>query len=403
MTLADSYRDGGTMTDTAVAASARFGGAPPAPRVTFRGVGGEPLAAELRERVGAHFSSRGLSDKANFVMVLRTVVMLAVTFGAYALILTKWFSPWAMLGLAVVVGIGMAGIGFGVAHDAAHGAYSSRSTVNRIFAYAFDLCGASSYMWALGHNIVHHTYTNIPGVDGDLISSGLLRQSPSRETRWYHRYQQLYAFPLYSLATLNWAFLKDYQDLSHHDFGPYRDKTHPRSAVVTMLSLKVFHYAWTFLIPLFVLGVAWWQLLIGYLAMHLTAGLILGTVFPLAHIVEGPTFPVPRADGTMSDAWIAHELATTANFAHGNRLLTWYIGSLNYQIEHHLFTRVCSVHFPRVSGIVREVARNHGLPYHYNSTFFAAVRSHYRLLKKFGRPEAEGKVEPEPGLSAATV
>jgi linoleoyl-CoA desaturase len=390
-----------TMTDTVTATPADVGAVPEIPRVTFPGIGAESLAANLKERVSAHFCGR--SDKANSLMVIRTVVMLTVTFGSYALILTKWFSPLAMLGLAIVAGIGMAGIGFGIAHDAAHGAYSSSPTLNRILAYAFDLCGASSYMWGLGHNIVHHTYTNIPGIDGDLISSGLLRQSPGRDARWYHRYQQLYAFPLYSLATLNWALLKDYQELSHHTFGPYRNHVHPKSAIVTMLGFKVLHYGWSFFIPFFVLAIPWWQVLIGYLAMHLTAGLILGTVFPLAHVVEGPTFPLPAADGTMNDAWIAHELSTTANFAHKNRLFTWYIGSLNYQIEHHLFTRVCSVHFPALSGIVRDVARSHGLPYHYNSTFFAAVRSHYRMLKKFGRSEAEGRAEPATGLSAATV
>jgi len=387
------------MPDIAAIAPAHVRAAPQIPRVTFPGVGAGPLSTELRGQVRAHFRDQGLSDKANSVMVIRTVVMFAVTFGSYALILTKWFSPPAMLGLAVVVGIGIAGLGFGVAHDAAHGAYSSNSTLNRILAYTFDLCGASSHMWVLGHNIVHHTYTNIPGVDGDLISSGLLRQSPGRDARWYHRFQQFYAFPLYSLATLNWAFLKD----SHHDFGPYRNQIHEKADIATMFGFKAIHYAWTFFIPFFVLGIPWWQFLIGYLAMHLTAGLILGTVFPLAHVVEGPTFPLPTADGTMNDAWIAHELHTTADFAHKNRLLTWYIGSLNYQIEHHLFTRICSVHFPSLSGIVRDAALTHGLPYHYNSTFFAAVRSHYRMLKRFGRPEAEDKPEPAAGLSAATV
>jgi len=391
------------MTETGTAALASAGGAQQTPRVTFRGVGEESLAAKLKDRVNAHFHDRGRSDKANSVMVLRTVVMFAITFGTYALILTRWFSPLAMLGMAVLVGIGMAGLGFGIAHDAAHGAYSSRPTLNRVLAYTFDLCGASSYMWAMGHNVVHHTYTNIPGVDGDLISSGLLRQSPGRDARWYHRFQQFYAFPLYSLATLNWAFLKDYQDLSHHNFGPYRNHVHRKGVVVTMFGFKAIHYAWTLFIPLFILGIPWWQVLIGYLAMHLTAGLILGTVFPLAHVVEGPTFPVPPANGAMNDAWIAHELSTTANFAHKNRLLTWYIGSLNYQIEHHLFTRVCSVHFPDLSGIVRDIARSHGLPYHYNSTFFAAVRSHYRMLKRFGRPQGEDRTESSAGLSAATV
>ena len=357
--------------------------------MTFPGADSQRLAAELKERVSAYFRDRGLSDKANAIMVLRTIVVFGLTFGAYALILTRWFSPQVMLALAVLVGVGVAGIGFGVAHDAAHGAYSSRRNINRILAYTFDLCGASSYMWALGHNVVHHTYTNIPGVDGDIASSGLLRQSPGRAPRWYHRYQHLYAFPLYSLAMLNWTLLKDYRELSQSTLGPYRGRIHRRSDVTVLVSLKAAYYGWSFIIPFFVLGIPWWQFLIGYVAMHLTAGLILGSVFPLAHVVEGPSFPVPDARGTMSDAWIAHELATTADFSGGNRLFTWCIGSLNYQIEHHLFPRICSVHLPAIREIVRDAARRHGLPYHYNPTFFAALRSHWRMLKKLGRPEPE--------------
>jgi linoleoyl-CoA desaturase len=374
------------------------GGAPQRMRVRFPGNGSRALVSELKARVGAYFHERGLSDKANASMVIRTVVVLAFTFGMYALILTRWFSPLAMLGLAVLVGVGVAGIGFGVSHDAAHGAYSSRPAINRILAYTFDLLGASSYMWALGHNVVHHTYTNIPGVDGDIASSGLLRQSPGRSPRWFHRYQHLYAFPLYSLAMLNWALVKDYQELLAGGRGPDGRRLHRRSDVAVLLGFKAVHYGWTFVIPFFVLGVPWWQFLIGFVAMHLTAGLILGTVFPLAHVVEGPSFPTPDAAGTMNDAWIAHELATTADFSNGSRLLTWYIGSLNYQIEHHLFPRICSVHFPAIRGIVRDVVRRHGLPYHYNPTFFGALRSHLRTLRKLGRPEV-GALTPSIGLT----
>jgi len=185
------------------------------------------------------------------------------------------------------------------------------------------------------------------------------------------------------------VLVKDYMDLRRHDFGPYRGWVHSRSNVATVIGLKALYYVWTFIIPFVVLGIPWWQLLIGWVVMHLTAGLILGTVFPLAHVVEGPSFPVPDANGKMSDAWIAHELATTANFANGSRLLTWYVGGLNYQIEHHLFPRICSVHYPAISRIVRGVVERHALPYHYNSTFLRAIRSHYRMLKKLGRPETE--------------
>jgi len=354
-----------------------------AARVTFEGpVSAPSLLMEMREAVAAHLGERGISEKANAAMVTRTVVMLGVTFGAYAAILSGRFSPPAMLGLAMVMGVGIAGIGFGIAHDALHGAYSSHPLVNRVLGFTFDLVGASSYLWNHGHNVAHHTYTNIVGVDGDVASSPLLRKSPDAELRPGHRYQHLYAFPLYCLATLNWVFIKDYKDIFKTGGG------HHPSDVASVLGLKAIYYAWSIVIPLLVLPLPWWQFLIGYVAMHLTAGLILGTVFQLAHLVEGIEFPVPDESGVVADDWVAHQLATTSNFANGNRLLTWYLGGLNHQIEHHLFPRMCSIHYPSIRHVVRETATRRGLRYRHQPGLFEAIASHYRFMKKMGSPAA---------------
>jgi linoleoyl-CoA desaturase len=356
-------------------------------KLTFVGAAPASPGREMKRRVAEYFQSQGLSTKANAAMWTRSIVMLGTMGVAYGLILTNRLPPLAMLGLAMILGISVAGVGFGVAHDALHGAYSHRRSVNRFMGLTLDLCGGSSYMWHLGHNIVHHTFTNIPGIDGDVAGSSLLRQSPQAPYRPCHRYQHLYAFPLYSLATLNWAFVKDYKDIFEPHWGPQDDKVHKRSNIVSMLALKGVYYTWSLVVPLVVLRIAWWQFALGYLAMHLTAGIILGVVFQLAHIVEGTTFPVPASDGVVSQTWLRHELATTANFANGNRLLTWYVGGLNHQVEHHLFPRICSVHYAQISGIVREIAEREGLPYQHQETLTGAIRSHYRLLKQFGRED----------------
>ena len=263
-----------------------------------------------------------------------------------------------------------------------------------MLGYTFDLSGANGYMWKITHNVIHHTYTNIHGVDEDLTVSPLLRLSPGAPLRWYHRYQHLYGFAAYSFATLNWLFAKDYQQFLKKDIGPYTDKTHPRSEVVTLLLTKLLVYTYTLVVPFLVLDLAWWQILLGFLAMHLTAGLILGVIFQLAHVVEGPDYPMPDEAGVMEHGWILHEMHTTANFAGENKLLSWYIGGLNYQIEHHLFPQVCSVHYPALSPIVREVAAKYGIPYHYNPTLRAAIRSHHAMLKRLGRPEPVAEAAP---------
>lgn len=342
---------------------------------------------EVRKQVAAYFEATGRSQKADWRMVLKTIILLGGSVVCYLLILSGWFSAWQMLGLAFLLGIGMAGIGFSVAHDALHGAYSSNKRVNQVLGYTFDMLGANGYMWKITHNVIHHTYTNIHGIDEDLTVSPILRLSPGAPHKWYHRFQHIYGFLAYSFATINWLFAKDYAQFMKKDIGPYTNKTHPRKEWIILFTGKLFAYTTLIVIPLLVLDITWWQFLVGFFTVHLTAGTILGVIFQLAHVVEGPDYPMPDERGVMEHAWLIHEMHTTANFAAKNHLLSWYIGGLNYQIEHHLFPQVCSIHYPSISPIVREVAKQHGVPYHYNPTLFEAMRSHLRMLKRFGRED----------------
>ena len=342
---------------------------------------------EVKARVDAYFEQHALSPKANAQMVTKTVVLLGAAALSYGMILSGRFGPWTMLGLCVVLGACLAGIGFSVAHDALHGAYSSSARINRLLGYTFDLAGANGYMWKITHNVIHHTYTNIHGVDEDLTVSPLLRLSPGAPRHWFHRFQGIYAFAAYSLATVNWIFVKDFQQFMKKNLGPYTDKKHPREQWIILFVTKLMVYAWMIVLPLLVLDITWWQFLIGFTAMHLTAGTLMGVVFQLAHVVEGPDYPLPDDQGRMDNAWIIHEMETTADFAHGNRALSWFIGGLNYQIEHHLFPQVCSVHYPAISRIVRSTAEEYGVPYHYHPTLRAAIGSHYRMLRTLGRED----------------
>jgi linoleoyl-CoA desaturase len=340
---------------------------------------------EMKEQVAAYFARHGGRTKADWRMVTKTILLFTLYFGAYGLILGGHFSPASMLLLCLVMGVGMAGIGFAVGHDALHGAYSRREWVNRLVGYSFDLMGANGYMWRMTHNVVHHTYTNIQGVDGDLEVSSYLRLSPRSTYRPIHRFQHWYAFAAYSLSTLIWVTIKDFRYFLRADGGPYHSERHPRTEVITLLLGKLVYYGYSLVIPIIVLPVAWWQVLLGWLALHLTAGLILGIIFQLAHVVEETAHPSPDPSGNMEHAWLVHELETTANFGRSNRLLTWYVGGLNYQIEHHLYPRVCSIHYPAISEIVRSVALANGMPYHEHPTLSSAIRSHLRILRRLGQ------------------
>ena len=107
-----------------------------------------------------------------------------------------------------------------------------------------------------------------------------------------------------------------------------------------------------------------WAVLLFYLAASLVQGLTLSVVFQLAHCVEEAAFPLPRQDtGRMETGWAVHQVESTVDFARRNRLLSWFIGGLNFQIEHHLFPRICHVHYPALAPLVEETCREFGLQY----------------------------------------
>lgn len=358
-----------------------------ASRIRFTCRDSAAFVAELKSSVAAWFTSQGMSDKANAAMVLKTVVILGTFVGCYALLVGNVVSGWGAVATVVLMGIAMAGVGFSIGHDALHGAYSDRPWVNTLLGGTFDLLGANGYMWQITHNVVHHTYTNVQGVDEDLTVSPLLRLSPRSEWLPIHRYQTWYAAAAYSFSTIFWAFVKDYKYFLQKDIGPYKNHKHPTGAIVWLVVSKLAYYVVALGLPLLLIQAPWWKILAGFVAVHLIGGMILGIVFQLAHVVEGTEYPLPDEAGTMEHAWAVHEMITTANFARKSKLVCWYVGGLNFQIEHHLFPKVCSIHYPAISDIVKRVAEKHGVPYHENPTLWDAMKSHWRMLAKYSDPK----------------
>ncbi len=369
-------------------------------KVTFNNRTSREFSKTVKQRVDRYFEEHDLSKHANLQMVVKTIVLLTLYFGSYALIISGQLSLTAMWFLTFMMGIGMAGVGFSVSHDALHGAYSSNKHINRALGYTFDLMGANGYIWKITHNIIHHTYTNIHEHDEDLEVAGFIRLSPHAEWKPIHRIQHILAFLAYSLATFFWVFVKDYKHFLKDNIGPYNNKTHPTSEWVILFVTKAIYYTYMLVLPMLLLDITWVHLLIGFSTLHLTAGLILGVIFQLAHVVEETDHPMPDEENMIDEHWMIHEMVTTNNFARDNKPLCWFVGGLNFQIEHHLFPRVCSVHYPDISHIVEQTANEFGIPYNQHDTFFEAVASHYRTLKKFGDPKfnySEPKYEFEFG------
>lgn len=349
--------------------------------------------ATIRSRVDDFFHQQGLSPHANAKMWGKVVFFLTGFIGIYLLILSGLVPVWLLLPMVAVLGMFSAFVGFNVCHDAIHGALSANKKVNKLFGFIFNLVGASPYVWNITHNVVHHTYTNIPGHDEDIeIAPGLIRIAEQDQVNSIQRFQHWYAFPLYSLASLSWVFRKDYVKFFQKKVGAHHN-SHPKLEYFNLFFFKALYYFLFIVLPLLVLSLTWWQFLIGFLVLHIAQGLTMGLVFQLAHVVEGTDFPSPNSSGQMEEAWAEHQMRTTANFSTQSNLAAFFLGGLNSQIEHHLFPKVCHIHYREISLIVKQTALEFNLPYIENETFFGALQSHFTTLKRFGKKASRAGVQ----------
>ena len=347
----------------------------------------------LNKRVNEHFKTNNISKHGNATMYVKTVCMFLIYLTPYALVMTGVISGAVpFFASAVVMGLGLAGIGLSVMHDANHGAYSKKAWVNTLMSYSLDLVGANSFNWRIQHNVLHHTFTNVHEHDEDISPRGVLRLSPSTPWKRVHRYQHIYAWLLYGMMTIVWLFINDYVRMVRYDrLGLARkQKANVTREWFILIFSKLVYIGYIFVIPLLFSPLLWWQVLVGILVMHYVAGFILAIVFQPAHVVEGTEYPEPDESKTLENAWAVHQLLTTTNFGNRSRWFSWYVGGLNFQIEHHLFPNICHVHYHSIAGIVRKTAHEFGLPYKSFNTFLGALQGHSRLLKHLGtRPESD--------------
>lgn len=345
--------------------------------------------SDVREKVDLYFQIKGISKKANNAMWVKVAVFLSGFLLLYFLIISNLFSPSVMLLFAGLLGVFSAFVGFNICHDAIHGALSTNKDVNKLFSVLFHFVGANPYVWNITHNVVHHTYTNIAGHDEDIeIAPGLIRLSDDETLNKIHRFQHWYAFPLYTLASLSWIFRKDYKKFFQDKVGEHPTLNHPKMEYFNLFFFKFLYYFLFLVLPILITDITWVQGVIGFLVLHFVQGLVMGLVFQLAHVVEGTEFPMPNIDGNIEDAWAEHQMKTTANFSMKSKVAAFLLGGLNQQVEHHLFPKICHIHYPAISKIVREAAHEYSLPYLENDTFTDALKSHYLMLKKFGTAQA---------------
>ncbi len=355
----------------------------------------------LSKRVNEYFRENNINKYSNPEMVWKTIFMFSLYLTPYFFMISGLIHHyWIYLGLAMIMGFGKAGIGLSIMHDANHGAYSPKTWINKLMGYSLNLVGGHSFNWIVQHNVLHHTYTNIHEVDEDISPRGVLRMSPDSEWKPMHKFQHYYAWFFYGLLTFVWIILKDFVRLTRYQKEGMvkKQKSTANREWFVLLVTKVVYISYIIIIPLYVTHFSFWQIFLAFFVMHYISGFILAIIFQPAHVIEGTEYPMPDKDGNLENNWAIHQMHTTTNFGHKEKLFSWYVGGLNYQVEHHLFPTICHVHYRKIAPIVEQTAKEFGIPYKAKETFFEAVAAHARLLKELGEKPC---VSAKHSLSAA--
>lgn len=338
----------------------------------------------LKNRVNQYFTDHQRPKTGTAALTFKAILFCTLYLAMYVHLV--FFAPavWIAIPECVFFGLLTAAIGFNVMHDGAHGSFSRFKLINKAAGASLNFLGGSAIMWNMKHNIIHHTYTNIDGIDDDIEARPWLRFATTQKRMKLHKFQQYYFWFLYALLHLLWIFMTDYQKYFKGKIGamPLRKMTTwEHISFWTAKSIYAFMFV---VLPIMLLGFTQWM--VGFLIITMVTGLVISIVFQLAHTVEHTEFPMPtEVTGKIESEWAIHQINTTANFATKSKTISWLLGGLNFQIEHHLFPLISHVHYPAISKITKNTCREYGIDYIEFPKMRQAILSHIHYLKRLGQ------------------
>jgi linoleoyl-CoA desaturase len=372
---------------SAPSGSAPSGSAPAPARVTF--ANWNEFQVELRRRIDEFLLRSGRPARDSIRAYVKAVVVLtafALFYCGLVFVAVGW---WQGLLLAMCLGAAAAAIGMNIMHDGGHGSFSKRPWVNKLAAMTLDVVGGSSYIWSWKHGIFHHTYANIAGYDSDIDLGKLGRVSPHQPRYWYQRWQHWYLWPMYGVMAIRWHVYDDFRDLVRGRIGsrPFPRPTGRELAI--LIGGKAAFFALAFGIPACFHPL--WVVIVFYGTVAFVLGTLLSVVFQMAHCVEGAAFPSPdKGSGRMTRAWAVHQVETTRDFIRHSRVRAWFLGGLNFQIEHHLFPRISHVNYAAISNLVEDTCKEFGVHYTEHLSLWSGLVSHFRWLRRMGSTNQAG-------------
>ncbi|HTH57743.1 MAG TPA: acyl-CoA desaturase [Cyclobacteriaceae bacterium] len=334
----------------------------------------------LKDKVDAYFENNKLSRAGEYRLLLKSIFQILTAVSLYVVLV--FFTPpwWLALVLAALLGVNFAALGFNVMHEGGHQSFSHNKWINSAAGYVLNILGGNIYFWKVKHNVNHHTFTSIDGLDSDINVEPFMRLHPNQRLLKAHRFQHIYFVVLYGISYVVWVFYEDFVKYFTNRIAPHmKPMTLSIKEHLIFWITKIMYVTLLIVVPIFFVG--WLKAMIGFLVMTFVCGLFISLVFQLAHVVEINHFPCEKK--VVGD-WAVHQVSTTANFDTSNKALSWLLGGLNFQIEHHLFPKVSHIHYSAISKLVKETCHDFEIAYHEYGTMFSAMASHVRYLHKMG-------------------
>lgn len=342
----------------------------------------------LKKNVDQYFVSQHIKKTGNWSLYSKTIILITAAITGYVVLLFVEMQTLLALTVCALEGFVLASIGFNVMHDACHGSYSSKKWVNDMLGLSLNALGGNAFIWKFKHNIVHHTYTNVDGLDDDIAKSPLMRQCSTQKWVPAHRFQHIYVVLVYAISSFAWVSMMDFNKYFKRKVNTTPLQKMSRGDHAIFWISKLMYAIFYVVIPIAIVGAGKWA--IGFAFVHITMGLTLALVFQLAHVVEHAEFEAAGIEPKqVENEWAAHQVKSTSNFAPRNKIVNWYVGGLNYQVEHHLFPRISHVHYPALSPIVKKACEEFDLPYNSYNTMSASIASHFRMMKKLGEKPSQ--------------
>eukprot|EP00906_Rhabdomonas_costata_P026724 RCo038053 len=315
--------------------------------------------SEAYQRLRARVNKAIPFTNANFQMWAKCVALIAIE-----VLLELSMLVWGpRLLLSVALGVVIALIGLNIQHDANHGAFSKDPEINFALGLMQDYIGGSALLWRIQHDVLHHVLTNHRGRDPDHEGLPLVQFAMGRrDTPSWAKQQHLYIIPALCLLPVNWCFLSVKNLIELRYFNVTISFMNARFRDIA-LYFRAFFWCRLVLLPLWLRPGLHTTVCIAL--VFATAGISLGIFFLLSHNfvgvaeVEGSGEPKKHQGKVLSAPagtdkgkldWAGCQVVTSATW--GGPIAGFLIGGLNYQIEHHLFPRICSCHYPTLAPIL---------------------------------------------------